>query len=301
MSRFKLPNSHSGSNSHPTQMEFSLQAEFLHTLECQRVVHVKKKTVLLIVCSLLLSGCGTGADVRGRWPAVASRRQLRRKHREAEEPASRTSRMRPAKTVSAGEAASKLAGWRALPRMRLRRGNPAAAADYAQRAVNAAPQDNKLWFLLGYTSRLAGRYQTSVEAYQHGLQTAPGNADGMSGLAQTYARMGRTDDAKRLLSQVIRANPNRTNDLLIARRARTCAPATRSRESTCCNGPKSQAAERARRADAGGGLPEVEAARPRQADARPGEEALARTTSRSSRRQPTTTARSTTTKPRSPR
>ena len=59
----------------------------------------------------------------------------------------------------------------------LRHGNAPAAADYAQRAVNAAPQDNKLWFLLGYTSRLAGRYQTSVEAYQHGLQTAPGNAD----------------------------------------------------------------------------------------------------------------------------
>ena len=97
----------------------------------------------------------------------------------------------------------------------LRRGNPSAAADYAQRAVKAAPQDNKLWFLLGYTSRLAGRYQTSVEAYQHGLQFAPGNADGMSGLAQTYERMGRTDDAKQLLAQVIRANPNRTNDLLI--------------------------------------------------------------------------------------
>lgn len=98
----------------------------------------------------------------------------------------------------------------------LRKGNPTAAADYAQRAVNAAPQDNKLWFLLGYTSRLAGRYQTSVEAYQHGLQKAPGNADGLSGLAQTYARMGRTDDAKRLLIQVIRANPGRTNDLLVA-------------------------------------------------------------------------------------
>ncbi len=97
----------------------------------------------------------------------------------------------------------------------LRRGNLGVAADYAQRAVNAAPQDNKLWFLLGYTSRLAGRYQTSVEAYQHGLKFAPGNADGMSGLAQTYARMGRTDDAKHLLAQVVKANPNRTNDLLV--------------------------------------------------------------------------------------
>jgi tetratricopeptide (TPR) repeat protein len=97
----------------------------------------------------------------------------------------------------------------------LRRGNPGVAADYAQRAVNAAPQDNKLWFLLGYTARLAGRYQTSVEAYQHGLKFAPGNADGMSGLAQTYARMGRTDDAKHLLAQVVKANPNRVNDLLV--------------------------------------------------------------------------------------
>jgi tetratricopeptide (TPR) repeat protein len=98
----------------------------------------------------------------------------------------------------------------------LRHGNPGAAADYAQRAVKAAPQDNKLWFLLGYTSRLAGRYQASVEAYQHGLQVAPGNPDGLSGLAQTYIRMGRTDDAKRLLSQVLRAHPGRTNDVLIA-------------------------------------------------------------------------------------
>lgn len=98
----------------------------------------------------------------------------------------------------------------------LRRGNPVAAADYAERAVKAAPQDNKLWFLLGYTSRLAGRYQESVDAYQHGLQGAPGSPDGLSGLAQTYARMGRVDEAKRLLLQVIRTNPNRTNDLLIA-------------------------------------------------------------------------------------
>jgi len=97
----------------------------------------------------------------------------------------------------------------------LRRGNPAQAADYAQRAVNAAPGDNKLWFLLGYTSRMAGRYQQSLDAYQHGLQNSPGNPDGMSGLAQTYAVMGRTDQAMRLLQQVIAANPHRTNDLLV--------------------------------------------------------------------------------------
>lgn len=98
----------------------------------------------------------------------------------------------------------------------LRHGNPGQAADYAQRAVKAAPGDNKLWFLLGYTSRMAGRYQQSLDAYQHGLQNSPGNPDGMSGLAQTYAAMGRTDQALQLLQQVIRANPRRTNDLLVA-------------------------------------------------------------------------------------
>ena len=98
----------------------------------------------------------------------------------------------------------------------LRHGNAAQAADYAQRAVNAAPGDNKLWFLLGYTSRMAGRYQQSLDAYQHGLHNSPGNADGMSGLAQTYAAMGRTEEALRLLMQVINANPHRTNDLLVA-------------------------------------------------------------------------------------
>ena len=156
----------------------------------------------------------------------------------------------------------------------LKRGNPSAAADYAQRAVKAAPQDNKLWFLLGYTSRLAGHYQTSVEAYQHGLQFAPGNADGMSGLAQTYERMGRTDDAKKLLSEVIRANPKRTNDLLILGELDMRTGDTQ-QGITLLQARGSPTAKRSRRVDAGGRLPEAEAAGQGQADARPGEETLA--------------------------
>ena len=57
--------------------------------------------------------------------------------------------------------------------------NYAAAADYARRAVQAAPQDSKLWFLLGYTSRLAGRYGQSVQAYQKGLSMKGGSASDM--------------------------------------------------------------------------------------------------------------------------
>lgn len=98
----------------------------------------------------------------------------------------------------------------------LRKGNGASAAAFAERAVKAAPSNAKLWFLLGYTSRLAGRYPQSLDAYDHGLKIEPSSIDGLSGKAQTYARIGRNDEAKRLLMQVINANPRRESDLLMA-------------------------------------------------------------------------------------
>jgi len=91
-----------------------------------------------------------------------------------------------------------------------------SAQNFAQRAVNAAPQNGKLWFLLGYTSRLSGKYQDSVNAYQKGLKLEGTSPEGISGLAQTYGKMGRVDEAKRMLMQVINAHPDRINDILIA-------------------------------------------------------------------------------------
>jgi tetratricopeptide (TPR) repeat protein len=94
----------------------------------------------------------------------------------------------------------------------LKNGQYAVAVDYAQRAANAAPNDPQLWFLLGYTARLAGKSQLSVEAFNHGLKLDPSSLDGISGLAQTYARMGKNDEAEKLLIQVLAANPKRTTD-----------------------------------------------------------------------------------------
>lgn len=96
----------------------------------------------------------------------------------------------------------------------LQRGDHALALDYAQRAALAAPNDPQLWFLLGYTARLAGRYGQSVDAYKRGLHLNPSSLDGESGLAQTYSQMGRTDEAERLLKQVLAADPRQTDDLL---------------------------------------------------------------------------------------
>jgi tetratricopeptide (TPR) repeat protein len=98
----------------------------------------------------------------------------------------------------------------------LAKGDATSATNYAERATQSAPQDAKLWFLLGYASRLAGRYPTSLSAFQKGLQLQPGSVEGLSGMAQTYARMGHIDEAKKLLMQVIAANPKRDTDLLIA-------------------------------------------------------------------------------------
>lgn len=98
----------------------------------------------------------------------------------------------------------------------LKKGNYAAAVNYAQRLTQVAPNDPRNWFLLGYTARLAGKSQISLEAYQHGLQLDPKSVEGLSGMAQTYMKMGRSDQAKKILLEVIAANPKRATDLAMA-------------------------------------------------------------------------------------
>jgi len=98
----------------------------------------------------------------------------------------------------------------------LKKGQYAQAVGYAQHLTEAAPGNACNWFLLGYTSRLAGQYQSSLSAFQRGLQQSPNSIDGLSGMAQTYMRMGKADDAKKVLLQVIAANPRRPIDLSMA-------------------------------------------------------------------------------------
>jgi len=98
----------------------------------------------------------------------------------------------------------------------LDKGDYKTAANYAERAAKAAPQNADFWFLLGYAARLAGRYPTSIDAYNHGLQARPSSIPGLSGLAQTYAKMGRNAEAEALLEKVLAANPRSAEDLRLA-------------------------------------------------------------------------------------
>src|SRR5581483_10437266 len=63
---------------------------------------------------------------------------------------------------------------------------------------------------------MAGNYNPTVESFQHGLKIQPDSIEGLSGLAQTYVGMGHADEAKKVLLQVLAANPRRTNDLQVA-------------------------------------------------------------------------------------
>ena len=98
----------------------------------------------------------------------------------------------------------------------LQKGDYNSAVLYATRAANSAPQDTNLWFALGYAARLDGNYQVSINAYKRGLQSQPSSVQGLSGLAQTYARMGRQTEAQELLKKVLEANPRSVVDLQLA-------------------------------------------------------------------------------------
>jgi len=97
----------------------------------------------------------------------------------------------------------------------LQRGDHALALNYAQRAAQAAPNDPQLWFLLAYAARLDGKLPLSADSYSRGLRLLPSSTEGISGLAQTYSVMGRTEDAERLLKLLLASDPTRRDDSLL--------------------------------------------------------------------------------------
>ncbi len=130
----------------------------------------------------------------------------------------------PSNHSSSTQEASQSLGWGSniqntrlarAAQLAIQHGNKAQAVDYAQRAAQTAPNDPQLWFLLGYAARLDGRYQLSIDAYNHGLRLDPGSLDGKSGVAQDLSLMGRTSEAEQLLQKIIAADSRRRNDILL--------------------------------------------------------------------------------------
>jgi tetratricopeptide (TPR) repeat protein len=99
--------------------------------------------------------------------------------------------------------------------MALQHGDRVQGLDFARRAAQSAPSNPQLWFLAGYAARLNGRFEESIQHYNQGLHLAPSSLEGRSGLAQTFAEMGRTEEAQNLLKQIITTDPKRRDDVLL--------------------------------------------------------------------------------------
>ena len=98
----------------------------------------------------------------------------------------------------------------------LQKGDYRSAIASATRAARSAPKNADLWFLLGYAARLGGDYKLSLDGYQRGLELKPSSIAGLSGEAQTYAKMGRIAEAQDLLKKVLAANPKSATDLQLS-------------------------------------------------------------------------------------
>jgi tetratricopeptide (TPR) repeat protein len=160
-------------------------------------------TKTTLVLALVALACGVDAQVYNVGPDAAKSPQAQAKQTQSpDQPLGWGSNIENARLARAAELA-------------LQHGDHAQAFDYARRAAEAAPTNPQLWFLLGYAARLDGKFQVSADAYSRGLRLSPSSAEGTSGLAQTYSEMGRSEDAERLLKQVVTSNPNRRDDLLL--------------------------------------------------------------------------------------
>jgi tetratricopeptide (TPR) repeat protein len=98
----------------------------------------------------------------------------------------------------------------------LQKGDYRAAIASANRAARSAPNNAELWFLLGYAARLGNDYNLSLQGYQKGLAVKPSSIAGLSGEAQTYAKMGKINEAQDLLKKVLAANPKSATDLQLS-------------------------------------------------------------------------------------
>jgi len=169
---------------------------------------VFKSSVRFAVLIVATAGAAQTFDVNGQTSSTSSTSPAPSKRRPAQTTSEQTGMGWGASIEVAREARA--------AQTALQHGDSRDATAHAQRAVNAAPQNPDLWFTLAYAARLSGQYSLSVDAYRRGLVLKPSSVEGLSGLAQTYARMGRTAEAQQTLEEALAANPKSDVDLQLA-------------------------------------------------------------------------------------
>ena len=86
-----------------------------------------------------------------------------------------------------------------------------------QKAIRLSPQDRMLhefYFTLASVHFLAGRYEEAVNAARHSLNLAAGQPGAWRIIAASQAYMGRLDEARASLTEMVRLAPGQTGEAL---------------------------------------------------------------------------------------
>jgi tetratricopeptide (TPR) repeat protein len=76
------------------------------------------------------------------------------------------------------------------------------AVDAFRGAITYRAEFPEAWNELGYALRNQGRYAESIKAYDEALRLRPNYPEALEYLGEAYVKLGRLDDARRVLEQL---------------------------------------------------------------------------------------------------
>lgn len=88
-----------------------------------------------------------------------------------------------------------------------------AAADAFRRALTHDRAFAEAWNELGYALRHQGRYEESLQAYAEALRLRPEFPEALEYLGEAYVKMGRLEDARRVLARLRALDTGRAQEL----------------------------------------------------------------------------------------
>ena len=97
-------------------------------------------------------------------------------------------------------------------RARVARNWPEAVSAFRQ-AVSLRPAFPEAWNELGYALRNQARYEESLDAYAEALRLRPNFPEALEYLGEAYVKMGRLEDARRVLDRLRPLDRDRAREL----------------------------------------------------------------------------------------
>lgn len=89
---------------------------------------------------------------------------------------------------------------------------PAAVGSF-QKAVSLKPAYPEAWNELGYALRNQGRYPESLQAYDEALRLRPNFPEALEYLGEAYVKLGRVEDARKVLERLKPLDAARASEL----------------------------------------------------------------------------------------